>query len=407
MFRTPGPVLITVIMCLTMVACLIDVFVFATLIKTFEAEWALTKAEQGWISGIYFAGYTATVPVLMAVTDRIDARRVHLSGSLIIALGALAFALFAEGFWTALIFRTLSGIGLAAVYMPGLRVLVDRYSGAQESRAIAFYTASWSLGVAGSFLVTGVIGEALGWQAAVLSGAAAAIVSFLMVALLLAPIVPQQPEQRTRLLDFRPVFRNRAAMAFIFGYAAHTYELLAYRAWLVAFLAFSVTQQPTPAVGWLAEPARIAAFTALAAMIASVIGNEMAIRLGRARWIAAIQVSSGGLACGLGFLAGESYALVAGLAILHSFLIQADSAPLTAGVYAAAEPGRQGQTLAMHNFIGWTGGFLGPVAVGLVLGHFGKESVVGWGFGYAAMGIVGALGAAVVLTLAGRRTDDA
>ena len=33
------------------------------------------------------------------------------------------------------------------------------------------------------------------------------------------------------LLDFRPVFRNRAAMAWIVGYTVHTWELAALRAW--------------------------------------------------------------------------------------------------------------------------------------------------------------------------------
>jgi hypothetical protein len=34
-----------------------------------------------------------------------------------------------------------------------------------------------------------------------------------------------------RLLDFRPVLRNRAAMGWIIGYTVHTWELSALRAW--------------------------------------------------------------------------------------------------------------------------------------------------------------------------------
>ena len=40
------------------------------------------------------------------------------------------------------------------------------------------------------------------------------------------------------LLDFRPVFRNRAALGYILGYAAHCFELYALRTWIVAFWAF-------------------------------------------------------------------------------------------------------------------------------------------------------------------------
>ena len=48
------------------------------------------------------------------------------------------------------------------------------------------------------------------------------------------------PAAERRTLDFRPVLRNRAAMAFIVGYAGHTWELFALRAWLVAFLVGAV-----------------------------------------------------------------------------------------------------------------------------------------------------------------------
>ena len=401
------PAAVTAVMCLAMMTSVADVFVFATLIRTFEAEWGLSKVQQGWISGIYFVGYTLVVPVLLAVTDRVDARRIHMAGNLVIAAGAAGFALCAEGFWSAMAFRALSGCGLAAVYMPGLRVLVDRLAGGNESRAIALYTASWPFGVSLSFLTTSAIGEHFGWQTAFLVNAGAALAAFLLVALLLGPVPPHRAGDDLRLLDFRPVFRNRAAMGLICGYAAHNFELVAYRAWLVAFLAFCLTQQAVPAVTWLAEPARIAAVTASAAILASIVGNELAIRLGRTRFIVAAQLAGTAFAGFLGFTAGEAYSLVIALVIVHSFLIQADAAPLTAGLVDAAEPGRRGATLAVYNFVGWGGGFLGPVAVGLVLDLFGKESIAGWGFGYATMGALGILGALAVAVTASRRPTPA
>jgi Na+/melibiose symporter-like transporter len=54
-----------------------------------------------------------------ALTDRIDARRVYLAGALLAAISTLGFTLTADGFWTALAWRTLGGVGLAGTYMPG------------------------------------------------------------------------------------------------------------------------------------------------------------------------------------------------------------------------------------------------------------------------------------------------
>jgi hypothetical protein len=64
---------------------------------------------------------------------------------------------------------------------------------------------------------------------------------------------------------------------------------------------------------------------------------------------------------------------------------------------AVAEPGRRGATLAAHAFFGFTGGALGPPAVGLVLDLAGGD---GWGIGFAAMGAGSAIAlAAVALTM--------
>lgn len=406
MLRDPGPVLITALMCLAQVATLVDFFVFATLVRSFEADWLLTKAEQGWILGIYQAGYVLAVPVVMALTDRVDARRLYLAGCMVIAVAALGFAVLAEGFWSALALRALSGFGFAATYMPGLRVLVDRYPGGNESRAIAFYTSSWSLGTAVSYLLAGVIGDAWGWQAAFLAGGTGALAGFALIAVCLSPVAPARPPEPTRLLDFRPVLRNRPAMGYVIAYATHTYELLAFRAWLVAFLAFSLSQQPAPMVGWLAEPSRIAMFTAVAAIFSSIAGNELAQRFDRPRYIALVQCMTACLACVIGFLGAAPYEWVIALVVLYALLVQADSASLTAGVVGAAEDGRRGATLAVYNVGAWSCAFIGPVLVGAVLNAAGEESTFGWGLAFAAMGAVTFLGAAAIRILAGgRRTS--
>ncbi len=402
------PVLLTALMCAAQVGILLDAFTFATLIRTFEAEWDLSKAQQGWISGIYYVAYVPSVPVFMALTDRLDARRIFLFGSLLIAFAAVGFALFAEGFWSALAFRALTGIGFAAAYMPGLRVLVDRFEGPWEARAIACYTSSWSLGTAVSYLVAGIVGETFGWQAAFAVGGAGALLAFLLVWLCLGPKKPTGMEAPTRLLDFTPVFRNRAAMGYVFSYAAHTWELLAFRAWLVAFLVFSLTQQPEPPssslAAWFAEPPRIATLSAIVAMLSSIFGNELAMRLGRVRVIVVIQVTTGLLACVIGFLGALPYLLVAGLTVFYALMVQADSGSLTAGLMGVAEQGRRGATLAVYQVIGFVGGFTGPILVGIVLGLFATESPAAWGSAFIAMGGVAFLGSGLLLLLTRRST---
>ncbi len=67
-----------------------------------------------------FAGYTVSVPVLAGLTDRMDPRRIYLGSTVLGIAGALGFALLANGFWTALVFRVLAGFGLAGTF-PGFQ----------------------------------------------------------------------------------------------------------------------------------------------------------------------------------------------------------------------------------------------------------------------------------------------
>ncbi|MDI1295419.1 MAG: MFS transporter, partial [bacterium] len=42
--------------------------------------WQLSNSEAGWITAIFFGAYMVSVPVLVTLTDRVDAKRVYLFG---------------------------------------------------------------------------------------------------------------------------------------------------------------------------------------------------------------------------------------------------------------------------------------------------------------------------------------
>src|SRR6516164_9162054 len=63
--------------------------------------WALSAAEAGLMASAFSFGYMVAVPVLTALTDRMDARNILLVGSFALSLATLAFGLLADGLWTA------------------------------------------------------------------------------------------------------------------------------------------------------------------------------------------------------------------------------------------------------------------------------------------------------------------
>ena len=136
------------------------------------SEWHLTNREAGWITGILYAAYAVSVPILVTLTDRVDARRVYLSGVALTIVSHLGFAAFAEGFWSAMAMRALAGVGWAGTYMTGLKLLADRVDPVLMSRAVAGHAAS--IGIAGSlsFVFAGTLSYWYGWREAFAAGVA-------------------------------------------------------------------------------------------------------------------------------------------------------------------------------------------------------------------------------------------
>src|SRR5256714_4401475 len=361
-------------MCVAHVTSMAGFSTYATLLPRLQEEWRLNNSQAGFISGAFFAGYMAAVPLLTSLTDRVDARRVYLVSSVVAAAALVGMGLFANGLVSAAVLQLAAGAGIAGTYMPGLRALTDNVSGTgAQSRAVSFYTAVFGLGTSLSILLSGWIAGAMGFRWAFGLGAIGPLAAGLMVALGLPPKKPP-PLHGTRMLDFRPVLASREVRPYIFGYAVHCWELFGSRSWLVAFIVFA--QQLQIAGG--AAPAAWSAVTVAAAAnliapAASIGGNELAMRRGRERLIWMAMLASGVLTCALGFAAAlPSYALV-GLVMLHMCLIMGDSSALTAGLVTRIDERIRGAAMAVHSMLGFGAGFLAPLVFVAVLDVAGRQ----------------------------------
>ena len=391
------------LLCATQVLGMLHNATFPALIPVFQPLWGLSGTEAGWVSGIYYAGYAAAVPLLVTITDRFDARAIYLLCCLLGGLAALAFAFLAEGLWTAMIFRVLGGVSLAGTYMVGLKLLSDRLEEHRRARAVAIYTAFFGIGASLSVFVAGEVESRAGWAAAFVAASLGSFAACALVAAFVRPLAQRSAAPRdAHLFDFRPVLRNREAMAYTLGYAAHIWELFGFRAWLVAFLVFVFAQQPDLAAGpW--TPTQLATVILLLGMPASIAGNELAGLFGRRRSVAVFMVASGGIALVLGFLAAAPLWLLVLLLAVYGCVIMADSGALTAGAVIAATPERRGATMALHSLFGFGTGFIAPLAFGVVLDlGGGSTSGLAWGLAFALMGL-GVLTGPPVLALLARR----
>ena len=188
------------------------------------------------------------------------------------------------------------------------------------------------------------------------------------------------------LFDFRPVLRNRSAMAYAIAYALHTLEMAALRGWGVAFLACVAAS--TGASGNVLSPAITLTVLGIMGTFASLAGNEAAIYFGRRLLISAAMLGSVAFAALLAVFGVQSYPLAVALMLFYGLAIWLDSSSLTAGTAGTAEHSRRGATLAVHSSLGYLGGFIRPLAIGWVLDFSGGNTLAAWSAAFTTIAAI-------------------
>jgi len=388
------------VMSLAMAASLLGLSTSGAVTPTLIDEWGISNSMAGWLNGIFFAGYMLGVPFLVGGADRIDARAVFLVGCVLSVVAMVGMAL-AGNVWVAMAFRFLGGIGYAGCYMPGLKALVDRYSGGDPSRAVSFYTASYAIGAGASFWMSGAVAAEFGWRWAFGAAAAGPLVAFAVVSWALRPDGSRPAlADWLRFPNFLPVFSNRPAMGYIVAYTLHTGELFVFLSWVVAFLTFAAALHPISAAGW--DIPFISFLVTVVALPSSIVGNEIAIRFGRRRTIIVVMMATALIAAGTGFSAALSFPVAALMCLVYGTIIATDSSALTAGTVGSARPDERGATMALHSFLGFGGGAVGPLILGATLDLTGGgETVASWGIGFTVIAALTLIGPPVLLRLVG------
>ncbi|HBK44399.1 MULTISPECIES: MFS transporter [unclassified Polynucleobacter] len=370
---------------------------YAVVLTTLQDEWHLSNLQSGLIASAFFFGYMLMVPLATALTDRVDAKKVYLVGGLLATCGLLGMGILAYNFWTALIFMAINGAGLAGTYMPGLKILSDRIKTGELSRHIAFYTAFFGIGTGFSYLCSGWILDGLGWRYVFGIIALGPFIALLIVLIFIPALTHEKWHGpiHIRLHDIFPVekwrlvLQDKTASGFIFGYTVHSIELFASRSWLVAFFAFCAI---TTGDSFLLTATTLAGVINFFGVPASITGNEIALRIGRQKWIFIVMLTSAAFGMALALSTGQSWWLIVALATGHAIFIMADSATLTAGLVVSAQENIKGAAMGLHSLMGFGGGLLGPAIFGFVLDLTGsRSSQIAWVWAYFAIVIWGVL----------------
>jgi MFS family permease len=384
--------LIVAVLCVAEVLSMTPFSMFLALQPALQDLWGLSNTQSGWIGSAYYAGYMVAVPVLSSLTDRIDARSVWLGACATAAAGAIGFSLRADGVWTAAVAQAVAGAGLAGTYMPGLKVMADRVAASSlRPRHIAFYTTSFTAGASLSFWIVGVLAASLTWQTAVMLTAVGPLVGCVLVGSLLSPAPVAAPAHVTAGTHWRAVFASGDTIRYVIGYAVHTWELFALRAWLVPFVAFCSVRSAAP----LAAPT-IAAIVSAIGIPASIAGAELTTRVPRRRLVVAIMLAAVALSLAVVPASLAGWPALVAIVCAYGWFVSADSAALTSGILAVAPAASRGTAMAVYSTLGFAAASAGTFAVGAMLDLGGGQSVASWTLAFALMGTPNIIGATAI-----------
>jgi len=378
--------------CLSELGTLLVFSNFPALLPILTGEWNLSNTEAGLIIAFYQVGYIGAVAILATLTDYMPPRRIYLASAAWAGLGSLAFAFWAGGFLSALVLRGLVGLGLAGTYMPGMRMVAERFARGGRGFAMGCYIGAFTIGTSVSLLLTGWANGLWGWRWAfavtALGPLAAGVIGWFVLPHGMARTARPASEPAARL---GPVLRNRTALRLVIAYGAHTFELMGMRGWIVPFFTASLVA----AGAGLTDATQRAGYAASAVLAIGALPHPfsglLSDRLGRARPISTFMLLSAACSLGIGWALHWPFAWLVTLGLLYGVLVTAESAIISTGIADAAEPAYLGRTMALQSTVGFTLGALGPAAFGVMLDwapRLGASADTRWIWAWALLGVV-------------------
>ncbi len=288
---------------------------FAPLIPTFVADLGVTYAAAGVIQTAYFWTYTAMQIPIGVLTDRWGSTRVMTLFLSILALGALLFA-GSQSYAQSLSARAVIGLGAAAVWVPGMRLITEWFPSRERGRVTGLFSAGGGIGATLALILIPRLAEKWGWR---LTYAATAIPLVLAVALIFA-VVRGREAPAFRIATPRGALRSVLATPAIWPYNATV--LFSYGGYfsMLTFLPAFFAQGlglPRPQAGVLTS--LITAGTTVSWPLAGLVSD----RLGRRKVVYLTSQAASVLACVLFALLtpGVGVEKVAAVAVITGLVV--------------------------------------------------------------------------------------
>ena len=367
---------------------LLPISSYVAALSFIQDEWGLNNTQAGAVYSAYLAGYVVSALLIVPLTDRFEPKDIVI-GSAVISVGAhLLFPLAADDMVTGVVLRAVAGLGLVGLYMPGLRVVAERFSGGGRGTAIGLYVSAQYGANAASLAITGALMAFLDWREAYLVVSVVAVLGLPVAYVLMRGYRVGSARGATGRLDLA-VLRNPLVRLLVLGYSIHALVLFAVRVWLPGFLLVLLVARGVDAADAAARAATVAGLALIVGSAGPLMGGVMSERWGRAPSASAILALSAACAFIIGWTASLPLAAVVAVGVVYGWASAADSAIYSTGITESAAPSQLGSTMAVQAFLGLMGGVAGPIMFGGLLDL--SPEAYHWGISFTALGVLAAV----------------
>ncbi len=345
--------------------------IFAVFPKLKE-EFGFDKVQLGLIGSAFMWVYAGAAPVAGFIGDRIARRHLILGGCVFWSLVTVCTG-WCQKLWHFVTVRALEGFGETFYFPASMSLLSDYHSARTRSRAMSVHQSSVYAGTILGSWVGALLAETWGWRAGFwLFGGVGMVLALVLYSFLREPVrgasepmdAPAVPEVPLSLRETaREVLGKPVALLLMGVFMGANFVATIFLTWTPTFL--------VEKFGFRLSAAGLSGtvFIHLASAMSVPLGGYLADR-----WSDRFR---GGrvLVQAIGLLVGSVWVVFVGLTTNATTLVVSMTAfglckglydsNIFASLYDVVTPRARGTAAGLMNTVGWGGGALGPVFVGL------------------------------------------
>lgn len=190
----------------------LDRQIIGILLQPIKEEFHVSDTALGFLSGLAFAIFYATLGIPLATVSDRKSRRVVLTASMVVWSAMTAVCGLAQNFWQLVLARFGVGVGEAGFTPAAFSVIADYFPKHLRARAVGLASIGTKLGAMMGLFIGGVALELVGWRGAMLiAGIPGIFFALLVWTTLKEPIRGMSDGIKQRAKEVEPVGMVKAA----------------------------------------------------------------------------------------------------------------------------------------------------------------------------------------------------